>query len=639
MEHVSFVAEKGVEPNMRHAILLVTVMGAALLLACGLALVSSLGPSGSSVASAQTPPPDERRTEENAGSQQANAETLSGTLHIVWGDPRPNSDLETKPGFVLDDGRGPSEELLLDDQVAKPLGGPLALNGERVVVEGTRVEEDHVRVESIRLASPEGPSASASEGPDPVTGSQPWVTIGCRFGDSTGVTPRPQSWFQTQMGGTEPGFDHFWRELSYNSMNLAGSQAVAWYNLPQPRSFYLSDPQTHFSGHTLNWDLIARDCTAAADADVFFPNFKGINMMFNQDLDCCAWGGGGTLTRDGQTKSYSMTWMPPWGYNNHSILAQEMGHGFGLPHSSGPYSQTYDSKWDPMSSGGTCSPAHATYGCLGDHTIAFHKDMQGWMPASRKYVAASNSDQTITLERLGMPATTSGYLMAQIPIAGSSTQFYTVEARRLAGYDSLGPIPGEAVVIHKVNTTLEDRNAQVVDPDNNGNANDAGAMWLPEETFTDSANGIAVQVTGSTTTGYTVRVQNGVQNGSQPTIVSSTPTPEKTGVLRKTNVTTSFSKEMNKTTLNKYNVTLYKSGNSTQLGATVTPSSDGMSVKLNPYGSTTKLLAARTWYQAVIWKDAEGVKDIEGNVLKGSGNYQESSGGSYVYWWFKTGLR
>lgn len=274
MEHVSFIAEKGVEPNMRHAILLVTVMGAALLIACGLALVSSLGPSGSSVASAQTPPPDERRTEENAGSQQANAETLSGTLHIVWGDPRPNSDLETKPGFVLDDGRGPSEELLLDDQVAKPLGGPLALNGERVVVEGTRVEEDHVRVQSIRLASPEGPSASAAEGPDPVTGSQPWVTIGCRFGDSTGVTPQSQSWFQTQMGGTEPGFDHFWRELSYNSMNLAGSQAVAWYNLPQPRSFYLSDPQTHFSGHTLNWDLIARDCTAAADADVFSPTSR-----------------------------------------------------------------------------------------------------------------------------------------------------------------------------------------------------------------------------------------------------------------------------------------------------------------------------------------------------------------------------
>jgi M6 family metalloprotease-like protein len=421
---------------------------------------------------------------------------------VIWGDPPPSSDLNTKPVFVVDDGRGPSEELLLDNQDAKPLGGPLALNGEQVVVEGTRVEEDQVRVESIELADAEKREPSL-EAPQPVTGSQPWVTIGCRFADSTGVTPQPKSYFDGLTGTTEPGFDHFWRQLSFNNTNLTGSQVVAWYNLPQPRATYFDA-----SGNA-NLDLLAQDCTAAADADVSFPNFNGINLMFNQNLDCCAWGGGATLTRDGQTRTYSMTWMPPWAFNNHFIVAHEMGHGFGLPHSSGPYNTPYDSDWDPMSDGGTCSPAHATYGCLGDHTISFHKDIQGWIPSSRKYVAASNSNQTITLERLGVPTTTSNYLMAQIPIAGSTTQFYTVEARRFAGYDNTGPIPGEAVVIHKVNTTLGDRLARVVDPDNNGNPNDASAMWLPGETFTDSANGISVEVTGSTTSGYTVRIQNG----------------------------------------------------------------------------------------------------------------------------------
>ena len=50
--------------------------------------------------------------------------------------------------------------------------------------------------------------------------------------------------------------------------------------------------------------------------------------------------------------------------------------------------------------------------------------------------------------------------------------FYTVETRRFDGYDGgsgyHSRIPGEGVVIHKVDTTLSDRLAQVVDPDNNG---------------------------------------------------------------------------------------------------------------------------------------------------------------------------
>jgi hypothetical protein len=486
------------------------------------------------------------------------------------------------------------------------LGGPLALDGKRVVVEGTRVEEDHIRVQFIRLASPEGPSASTAEDPDAVTGSQPWVTIGCRFADSTGVTLQPKSYFDGLTDTTEPGFDHFWRQLSYNSTNLTGSQVVAWYNLPQPRSFYLSDPQTHFSGHTLNWQRIAEDCTAAADADVFFPNFNGINLIFNQDLDCCAWGGGSTLTRDGQTRCYSMTWMPPWGYSTHYLLAHEMGHGFGLPHSSGPYSTPYDSDWDPMSYGGTCSPPHAVYGCLGDHTIAFHKDMQGWMPAARKYVAASNSNQTITLERLGVPTTTSGFLMAQIPIAGSTTQFYTVEARRFAGYDSTGPIPGEAVVIHKINTTLGDRLAQVVDPDGNGDPNDAGAMWLPGETFTDSASGISVEVTGATASGYTVRIQ--VIDKTPPKVTSTNPANNATGVAPGADVIATFSEAMQGSSVTTATFKLKKAGTTTFLGATVTYDPATKKATLIPNNN----LRSGVTYAATA---TTGAKDLAGNSL------------------------
>jgi hypothetical protein len=140
------------------------------------------------------------------------------------------------------------------------------------------------------------------------------------------------------------------------------------------------------------------------------------------------------------------------------------------------------------------------------HTISYHKDRQGWIPPERKYTATAGPDQDITLERLGRSAP-DNYLMAQIPIGDSAT-FYTVEARRFAGYDR--NVPGEGIVIHRVNGApdpeyLEPR-AKVVDPDNNRNPNDAGAVWTPGETFEDRANGISVEIVGESSGVYDVRI-------------------------------------------------------------------------------------------------------------------------------------
>src|SRR5262249_2047387 len=86
------------------------------------------------------------------------------------------------------------------------------------------------------------------------------------------------------------------------------------------------------------------------------------------------------------------------------------------------------------------------------------------------------------------------------------TRFYTVETRRLAGYDA--PLPGHAVIIHLVDTTRADRDAQVVDPDANGDPDDAGAMWLPGDMFVDSDNGISVAVVGEPAQGCMVTVSS-----------------------------------------------------------------------------------------------------------------------------------
>ena len=67
-------------------------------------------------------------------------------------------------------------------------------------------------------------------------------------------------------------------------------------------------------------------------------------------------------------------------------------------------------------------------------------------------------------------------------------------------------------MIHRVDTTRSDRDAQVVDNDGNGNPNDNSAMWLPGETFVDSTNGLTVAVNAQTATGFQVTITR--QGGS-----------------------------------------------------------------------------------------------------------------------------
>ena len=107
--------------------------------------------------------------------------------------------------------------------------------------------------------------------------------------------------------------------------------------------------------------------------------------------------------------------------------------------------------------------------------------------------------------------------MAQIPIASSPAQFYTVEARRFAGYDTR--IPGEGVVIHNV-LPSRSSDALVVDPDNNNNPNDAGAMWTPGETFTDATNGITVTVNAMNASSFNVTI---VKAGTAPPGITTQP--------------------------------------------------------------------------------------------------------------------
>jgi M6 family metalloprotease-like protein len=452
-------------------------------------------------------------SQDHPGKNAAAQVSLSGWFSIIWGDSK---DGKSHMIYTLTDEKKQRTILQLDETVVRKLGGVLKFNGKYVRVQGTLATPSYTEGTS---GSAESPTAvlnviSISLAPSPgaqapaiydvtalaVSGSHPWVTIMCKFSDIA-AEPNDTAYFQGMYGDTHPGLNHYWKELSFDTADVTGSTVggTGWYDLPNTESYY--NPTDTEKGTDLT--LLAQECIDAVDADVDFSLYSGINMMFNSDFDNgWAWGGGWNDTLDGVTKTWSITWEPPWSYHNISVIAHEMGHGFGLPHSSYDRVEVYDNPWDVMSQDRyNCAAAtDPTYGCIAQHTISYHKDLLDWIPGPRKTTVAADDSDTVILEDLAAPATTN-YQMVSIPIGGSATNFYTVEARRFTGYDV--KLPDEGVIIHNVDTT--EGIPAVLEPD----AGDREDPWNVGETFIDATNSIAVIVRADTGSGFQVTVSNG----------------------------------------------------------------------------------------------------------------------------------
>ncbi len=412
--------------------------------------------------------------------------TRTGTLSIIAGDPRFRAASGAAPieRFFLTATDGATVELLIE-----PAARTLAmyrLSGQRVIVSGAATAAPAAEgqaaafsVESIQPAEP----LSAAVTPA-VSGNTKWLTIACKFAD-VAEEPRPLAYFSQMYSAAYPGFDHYWREASYGNINLVGSTAVGWYTMPHPLSYYVIDDDT------LKWDELLADCAALADPVVNFPDYKGINLAFNAEMGCCAWGGNQTTTLDGITREWSVTWLPPWAYEDITVIAHEMTHAYGILWHAYAGNNAYGDPWDVVSNcwyycnGPLDDPV---YGCLGQHTSVYHRDYLGWIPAERKVVVGAG-ETTVELALVTQPAA-EGAMMAVVPINGSADHYYALEFRRLIGYDR--KLPGNSIVIHEIGGPRHP--VQLIDKV--AEHSSSGSVWEADEEWVAPYGGIVFHFNG-----------------------------------------------------------------------------------------------------------------------------------------------
>ena len=446
------------------------------------------------------------------------AEIVQGQLELRWGDPVPVHGKSQLPSrfvatLVGDDG---TRRALDPAQARRAAGDLYALANRRVAVEFSQAKRGGATVMAIvpadRLQLPGLSKALLM--PKAVTGNTRWVTVACKFSDIA-EEQKPVSFFSGQYGTDAGQLGHYWKEVSYNKINLTGSSAYGWFTLPQPRSFYV----TKVDGKDkANLDQLFKDCATAADPTVDFNSVQGINMMFNGDLDGFAWGGGACGLLEGVNKCISNTWNPPWSFGNLAPLAHEMGHGYGLPHSdnSDGDDDTYDNPWDVMSDAWNNAVSNATYGTLPKHINIVQRDRLGWVDAPRKLeLGWGTAIDEVKLDYASLAGSGNPQMIVLYTRDRDSRGIfvYTIEARKPMGaYEA--QLAGNAVIIHAIATSTDilgnielgmaysvDASVPPADTSNN-----EGSMFKVGETWVSPDGSRMVKVLSATTTGFVVRV-------------------------------------------------------------------------------------------------------------------------------------
>ncbi len=350
--------------------------------------------------------------------------------------------------------------------------------------------------------------------PHPVTGVIHVLVIAADFPDinaTLSIAQVKQNWF-----GAVASYYH---EISYGALTVQGD-IYGWYKLPYPESHYgLSCNginSADCSGQDMSFQF-AQDASALAQKDVDFSKydyFIFIHSGYGQESSGVGndiWsvtymGGVYVLTKAKTIDLFSIVpELEAHGAIPGGVYCLEFGHDLGLPDLYntntgqsilGPWELMDKGAWNGSPQGS--SPAHMT---------AWDKIQLGYISGS---IIATAQDRTTTTYTVDPTEIASNNIhVIKIPLAQTS-QYYLVEVRALIGSDSA--LPAAGVLITLVNENLVVGKVHVIDGHPSvSELNDA--VWTVGQTFTDSANNVAVTVTSENGNSYQVTVNRG---GAQP---------------------------------------------------------------------------------------------------------------------------
>lgn len=387
-------------------------------------------------------------------------DSFQGFLTAVWGDPHTNAQTGGVIQFTLTYPDGSRVALDVGPELQSQA---IQSNGKRVTVRGSALGSQRVQANAIEVSAIEPMAAKA------VSGKKKVLFILLKFKNDD-QTPHPVNFFtkltnpKTGKGEIPATINGFFEAVSYGKFQWKGTTAGGkWYTLPKARTEYANCGS---SGACFAPVLsqIGDDALNLVRNDVDVTQFDNINFVFNNDLDCCAWGGG--YSNGG--RSWGATWEPPWGQET-STYVHEMGHSLGLPHSGWRYF-AYDSNHDEMSRGSPAKyeecgvynsvnfggPNTSIY-CTepGGGYITPHQDFLGWIPKANKAVHKKTKTTTYEIEANAKPLSDK-LKMVTICLQGeecsptaSNARFIAVEVKtKSTKFDTA--VPSEGVIIHDV---------------------------------------------------------------------------------------------------------------------------------------------------------------------------------------------